>query len=104
MAALRLRASDGFFGLLLLGHGLDVVGLESSQFLALSFVQALVPHDHIVELLPSDDHIVKLLEGLVLFVHHAQDEKSVALDLLDKVAVERERLKLGKLLQLLNLF
>ncbi len=79
---------------LLLRHWFDVVWLQSSQLLSFRSEKALVPDDHIIELLLCDDDIVKLLECLMLLVHHAQNVETVSLDLLNEVSVKRECLKL----------
>ena len=90
--------------LLLLGDLLHVRGLQALQLLALRLEQTLVPHDHVVELLPRYQDVVEFLECLVLLVHHAEDPEAVALDLLDEVAVEGQDLEGREVLQLADLF
>ena len=79
--------------LLLLRYRLDVVWLESAELLLLGGVEPLVPDNHAIELFPRNEHIVELLERLELGVHHPEHEEAIALDLLDEVAVEGERLQ-----------
>ena len=79
--------------LLLLRHRLDVVWLESSELLLLGGVEPLVPDNHAIELFPRNEHVVELLERLELGVHHPEHEEAIALDLLDEVAVEGQRLQ-----------
>ena len=90
--------------LLLLGDLLHVRGLQALQLLALRLEQTLVPHDHVVELLPRYQDIVEFLESFVLLVHHAEDPEAVALDLLDEIAVEGQDLEGREVLQLADLF
>ena len=89
--------------LLLLGDLLDVGGLEALQLLALRLEQALVPHDHVIELLPCYQDIIEFLESFVFLVHHAKDPEAVALDLLDEVAVESQDLEGREVLELADL-
>ena len=81
------------FFLLLFGHLFGIVYLEFSKFLSLGSVKPLVPHDDPVELLPCDEHIVKLLQCLVHLVHYAEHVVTVALYLLDRIAIEGQNLQ-----------
>ena len=62
------------FFFLLLWNRFDILRFkfaESLLFLALE--ESLVPNDDSVELLASDKHIIELLKGFMLLVHHAED-------------------------------
>ena len=89
---------------LLLGDLLHVRGLQALQLLTLRLEQTLVPHDHVVELLPRYQDVIEFLESFVLLVHHAEDPEAVALDLLNEVAVEGQDLEGREVLQLADLF
>ena len=104
MRSSGFSTASSFFGLLLLRDRFDIVGLQPLQLLALCLIESLVPHDHIIELLPCDNHVVELLEGLVFLVHHAKHEEPIALDLLYEVSIEGKGLELGHVLQFLDLF
>ena len=62
------------FFLLLLWNRFDILRFkfaESLLFLALE--KSLVPYNDSVELLASDQHVIELLKGFMLLVHHAED-------------------------------
>lgn len=71
--------------LLLLGHLLDIGGLQALEVHVL--IKTLVPHNHSVEFFPRYQNIIEFLKGLMFLVHQAEDPETIALDLLNKVAV-----------------
>ena len=70
------------------GHLLLVGVVRVAQIL----VQALVPHDHIIEFYPRYDHGIHFLERFKLRVHEPEHVESVTFDLLNGVSVESQAL------------
>ena len=71
---------------------------ELLELLCLLCVRVLGPHNHIIELALRNQDLVKASEVFVLLVHDSEDPHAVALDLLDWVSEQSQRLQLIEVL------
>ena len=85
----RLTSSSLCFFLLLLRNRLNILRFKFFEsLLFFAFKKTLVPNNHCVELFASNKHIIKLFQGFMFLIHHAEHPQSIPLDLLNEVSIE----------------
>ena len=85
------------------GHLLGDGGLELAQPLVLARENALLPHQHLVKLAVSHEHLVQTSQVLIVSVHDSKHPESIVLNRLDRITIQSQTLQVLELIQLLGL-